>query len=83
MGAVAAPAAAGDIDGTDHLRDGEHPIQPQVEDTSGKTGTASVIVGAGTPSSAPTGASSSPEDGQAAPRAWARPLKVARRSGQD
>ncbi len=63
--AEAIPNADGEIRGYGNLTEGQHAVELNVEDTTGKTGTASVIIDVGPPNSAPTCAITAPIDGYA------------------
>ena len=60
------PSSAGELLGSGYLGEGEHAITLHAQDSSGKTGTDSVIVSVGPPNSAPSCAITEPADGAAA-----------------
>ena len=62
----AEPSSAGEVFGSGYLSEGEHAITLHALDSSGKTGTDSVIVAVGPPNGAPTCAITEPADGAAA-----------------
>ena len=61
----AEPNDDGEVTGFGYLSEGEHAVQLNVTDTTGKTGTASVIIDVGPPNSAPTCAITAPETNSA------------------
>ena len=62
----AIPNAAGEVDGAGYLTEGEHYLRLHVEDATGKTDSASVLIDVGPPSSAPTCSITTPADGYVA-----------------
>ena len=61
----AEPNDDGEVTGFGYLSEGEHAVQLNVTDTTGKTGTASVIIDVGPPNTAPTCAITAPETNSA------------------
>ncbi len=59
------PNDDGEVIGYSYLTEGEHAVELDVADTTGKTGTASVIVQVGPPNSAPTCGITAPDDSSA------------------
>ena len=59
----AEPNSDGEVMGYGTLSEGDHAIELQVTDTTGKTGAASVIVSVGPPNSAPSYGITAPENG--------------------
>ena len=59
------PDSSGEVLGYGHLSEGEHALELHVEDSTGKTGTASVLIQVGPPNSAPECAITAPQDGSA------------------
>ena len=57
----AEPNDDGEVTGFGYLTEGEHAVKLQVEDSTGKTGSDSVIVTVGPPNSAPTCSITAPE----------------------
>ncbi|MGC6511083.1 MAG: fibrinogen-like YCDxxxxGGGW domain-containing protein [Myxococcota bacterium] len=60
---VVAPNSDGETEGFGYLSEGQHAIQLTVEDTTGKTDSASVVVEVGPPNSAPLCQIITPQDG--------------------
>jgi hypothetical protein len=63
--AVSAPDAEGDVSGYVSLSAGTHVLTLSTEDTTGKTGSDSILVDVGPPNSAPACAITAPADGSA------------------
>jgi len=59
----AEPNAEGDLAGTGYLTEGEHAIELHVEDTTGKTGSDTIVLDVGPPNSDPTCEITAPESG--------------------
>ena len=64
----AEPDSSGSILGYGYLSEGEHAVELTVEDTTGKTDRASVIINVGPPNSAPMCEITDPADGSAGPQ---------------
>ena len=59
----AEPNTEGYLSGTGYLQEGEHAIELHVEDTTGKTGSDTIVIEVGPPNSDPTCEITSPESG--------------------
>ncbi|MFH1466209.1 MAG: hypothetical protein ABIO70_17625 [Pseudomonadota bacterium] len=65
LAVTSVPDSSGEVRGTGYLAQGEHAITLHAQDTTGKTGTDSVIVEVGPANSAPSCAITAPESGGA------------------